>query len=71
ETLQAALREGNAAKAAALFGEDGYWRDLIAFTWNIKTLEGRDLICAMLQSQLPQLGSIQLRPDPDETPSQT
>ena len=70
ETLQAALREGNAAKAAALFGEDGYWRDLIAFTWNIKTLEGRDQICAMLQSQLPQLGSIQLRPAPDETPSQ-
>lgn len=70
ETLQAALREGNAAKAAALFEEDGYWRDLIAFTWNIKTLEGREQIRAMLQSQVPQLGPIQLRLDPDETPSQ-
>jgi putative flavoprotein involved in K+ transport len=69
ETLQAALREGNAA-AAALFEEDGYWRDLIAFTWNIKTLEGREQIRAMLQSQVPQLGPIQLRLDPDETPSQ-
>ena len=39
-----ALAAGDPAAAAGLFAEDCYWRDLIAFTWNIKTLEGRDEI---------------------------
>jgi ketosteroid isomerase-like protein len=30
-------RDGDAL--IALFAEDCYWRDLVAFTWNIKTLE--------------------------------
>ena len=49
----AALAAGDAAGAAALFSADGYWRDLVAFTWNIKTLEGRGDIAAMLQATLP------------------
>ena len=39
--------------AASLFTEPGYWRDLIAFTWNIKTFESRDEIAAMLRAALP------------------
>ncbi|MBV8623630.1 MAG: NAD(P)/FAD-dependent oxidoreductase [Herbaspirillum sp.] len=69
ENLQAALRNGDAERAAALFEEEGYWRDLIAFTWNIKTLEGRAQITAMLQAQLPQLRDIRFRADPAETAS--
>ncbi len=42
----------NVAGAAALFGPDCYWRDLVAFTWNIKTLEGRGEIAAMLSATL-------------------
>ncbi|KQR73670.1 FAD-dependent oxidoreductase [Burkholderia sp. Leaf177] len=52
ESLEAALRSGDSAAAAALFQPDGYWRDLVAFTWNIKTMEGREQIAAMLDSQL-------------------
>jgi len=37
-----ALEAGDIEAAVALFGEECYWRDLIAFTWNIKTVEGRD-----------------------------
>ena len=37
-----ALTEGDAAAVAELFLDDSYWRDLVAFTWNIKTVEGRD-----------------------------
>jgi len=48
-----ALTAGDPAAAAALFTEDCYWRDLIAFTWNIKTLEGRVAIAAMLSETLP------------------
>jgi putative flavoprotein involved in K+ transport len=33
---------------ANLFAGECYWRDLVSFTWNIKTLEGRDEIAAML-----------------------
>ena len=48
-----ALSAGDAVAAAELFTEAGYWRDLIAFTWNIKTSEGRDEITAMLDATLP------------------
>ena len=39
-------------EAAAMFSEECYWRDLVAFTWNILTLEGRAAISDMLASQL-------------------
>ena len=48
-----ALAAGDAAAATALFTEDCFWRDLVAFTWNIKTLEGRAAISAMLDATLP------------------
>lgn len=46
--LGAALDQRDWTAAVDLFGDECYWRDLIAFTWNIKTLEGRDEIRAML-----------------------
>lgn len=45
-----AARDGQAA--AALFAPDGCWRDLLTFTWTIRTLEGREQIAAMLVRQL-------------------
>jgi putative flavoprotein involved in K+ transport len=50
--FQNALAAGDPAAAAALFAEDCYWRDLIAFTWNITTLEGRGAISEMLSETL-------------------
>lgn len=47
-----ALEKGDESKAANMFVEDCYWRDLVTFTWNFKTLEGRDQIEDMLKSQL-------------------
>lgn len=43
--------DGDAVKA--LFAKDCYWRDLIAVTWNIKTMEGRDAIGAMASECAP------------------
>lgn len=37
---------------ARCFAPGGYWRDLIAFTWNIVTLEGEAAIAAMLKARL-------------------
>lgn len=47
-----ALRSGDPGRAADLFDADGYWRDFVAFTWNLRTLEGRDQIRDMLSRQL-------------------
>src|SRR5262245_26746624 len=51
----AALSSGNIDKAAGFFQDDCYWRDLVSFTWNIKTLEGRDQIRDMLKKQLAKI----------------
>ncbi|WP_119166599.1 NAD(P)/FAD-dependent oxidoreductase [Algihabitans albus] len=50
--LDAALTEGDVEAAAALFEPQGYWRDLVAFTWNVRTLQGREEIAEMLRAQL-------------------
>lgn len=44
ETLQSESPE----QAAEHFEEVGFWRDLVAMTWNIKTVEGREEIRDML-----------------------
>jgi putative flavoprotein involved in K+ transport len=48
-----ALKAKNWNAAAALFGDESYWRDLVSFTWNIKTAEGRAEIEAMLAATAP------------------
>lgn len=48
-----ALARGDAAAATALFDDDCYWRDLVAFTWNIRTQEGKAAVRAMLDARLP------------------
>jgi putative flavoprotein involved in K+ transport len=47
-----ALQARDAEAATALFGADGHWRDLVAFTWNISTQEGPAAIREMLQARL-------------------
>ena len=41
-------KKGDHAAAASMFADECYWRDLVSFTWNIKTLEGRGEIRGML-----------------------
>jgi putative flavoprotein involved in K+ transport len=50
--LDAALQQNDSTAAAKLFAPDSYWRDFLSFTWNLKTLEGRDEITAMLNATL-------------------
>ena len=52
DTFGAALERGDIAAATACFQDDCYWRDLVTFTWNIHTSEGKDQIAAMLGAQL-------------------
>ena len=46
------LAKGDIEAAVNLFAEDCYWRDLVTFTWNIKTMEGRDQVHDMLKQCL-------------------
>ena len=39
--FQTALSARDPEAAAALFADESYWRDIISFTWNITTVEGR------------------------------
>ncbi|QNG18704.1 NAD(P)/FAD-dependent oxidoreductase [Rhodococcus triatomae] len=50
--FEAALKAQDVPAASALFATDSYWRDLVSFTWNIKTVEGRDEIEEMLRARL-------------------
>lgn len=51
-SLEEALFQRDLDKALQLFARDCYWRDLLAFTWNIKTLEGKTEIHHMLEQCL-------------------
>ncbi len=52
--FDAALAAEDIDAAVALFGAECYWRDLVSFTWNIKTMEGRDQVRDMLAHCLKQ-----------------
>jgi putative flavoprotein involved in K+ transport len=55
--LDEALAKGDIEAAIALFQDDCYWRDLVTFTWNIRTMEGKDAIRDMLKAQLASVKS--------------
>jgi hypothetical protein len=48
----AALAARNIDRVVEQFAVDSFSRDLVAFTWNIKTVEGRDGIADMLTARL-------------------
>ncbi len=50
--FNSALTQGDIDATVALFEADSYWRDLVAFTWNLCTQENPDAIRAMLQARL-------------------
>ena len=51
-SFESALRANDAAAAAELFHTDGLWRDVLAFTWTIRTMAGRAAIAAALRETL-------------------
>lgn len=51
--LESRLQSDTPADAAQLFEEGGFWRDLVALTWNIKTVQGREAIADMLSATVP------------------
>src|SRR5258708_21315864 len=48
DKFEAGLAAGDLDAGVGMFAPECYWRDLVAFTWNIKTMEGRDHVRDML-----------------------
>jgi putative flavoprotein involved in K+ transport len=66
-----ALAGNDIAAATELFAEDCYWRDLIAFTWNLKTVEGRAGVTDLLEHTLASVRPSNWRVADGEEPSET
>ena len=47
-----ALETGDIEAVKGMFQETCYWRDLVSFSWNIKTVEGREGVGDLLEHQL-------------------
>ena len=65
--FQRVLNGGDPHDAVPLFGDECYWRDLLAFTWNVITLEGSGQIAAMLRECLPGIKPVTLSLDGEAT----
>jgi cation diffusion facilitator CzcD-associated flavoprotein CzcO len=62
-----ALGAGDAAALAALFRADGHWRDVLAFSWRIRTVSRPAAIAAELALEAPRLRASGFRTDPERT----
>jgi putative flavoprotein involved in K+ transport len=51
-TFETALRRGDVSAAAATFAEKSFWRDLVAFSWNLVTVEDPAGVTDFLQGTL-------------------
>ena len=60
DNFDAALAAGDIDAAVGMFAPECYWRDLVAFTWNITTMEGPDQVRDMLGSCLARVKPTQL-----------
>ncbi len=67
--FERALQTHDVEQAVSLFADTSYWRDLVAFTWNVKTVEGRAEIADMLGATLERIkpGRFSVTGEPTET----
>src|ERR1700704_5057569 len=68
EDFGTALAQSDCATAAALIHPDGHWRDVLAFTWHLKTFNGVEQIKIALQSTLSATRPTGFRLGLDRTP---
>lgn len=55
--FEAALLSRDAARIRALFHRDCHWRDILAFTWHLTPLEGRDTVAERLAAEQEHTGA--------------
>jgi putative flavoprotein involved in K+ transport len=52
--FESALTDRDVDRAAGMFATTSFWRDLVAFTWNLKTVENPDGVADLLRATLDQ-----------------
>ena len=63
----AAFESGHAASVAGFFEADGYWKDILSFTWAYRTFGGRSEIERGLKAAAASTLPRDFRPSPDRT----
>lgn len=68
--LATATTSGDPDAVADLFEEDGYWRDLLSFTWNLTTAEGSTQIRQMITATHPRcaISNVEVQEVIEESP---
>jgi putative flavoprotein involved in K+ transport len=66
----AALAARDADRAAGLFATTSFWRDIIAFTWNIRTVEGREGVADLLRATMESTDATDFRITEGEEPAE-
>jgi cation diffusion facilitator CzcD-associated flavoprotein CzcO len=66
--FEAAISQSDRAPLEALFHQDAHWRDLLAFTWDVKTVSGAETIVAALLASAVAAKPSRFKIDTDRTP---
>ena len=68
ENFEEALLSRDAARIGALFHEESHWRDVLAFTWYMTPVAGREAIAARLAQEQPRTQANGFRLPKDRRP---
>ena len=66
--FERALGEPDGALLETLFHPDSHWRDVLALTWHIGTVSGRDAVLAALKAHAGRAKPTGFKTDPQRTP---
>ncbi|MGH7865021.1 MAG: monooxygenase, partial [Candidatus Binataceae bacterium] len=65
--FERALAEADDVLLKTLFHPDSHWRDVLALTWRIRTVNGREAILKELKAHAGRANTTGFRTDPDRT----
>ena len=68
--LESALTDRDVQRAAGLFAPTCFWRDLVAFSWNITTVENRDGVAGLITETAARTGASGFRITEGEEPTE-
>ena len=63
--FETALADSDHSLLQALFHPDSYWRDVLALSWNIQTVNGADAILSELKRNAISASPSHFKIDPD------
>ena len=66
--FETAISKNNSDAVSLLFVENGHWRDLLAFTWHIRTVNGPSEIKSMVQETAINTGATGIKIAQHRTP---